>query len=878
MPELPSYVDDYRRHVALPLGGIGTGNVALSGTGVLKQWQLHNQGNHLGFLPQSFFALRVIGVEPPFSYGRILEAPPVPVGEATPNVNDDRESPLREAREFDWPRMAGGRFEGGYPFARIAYEDATLPVQVELSAYTPFVPLDPDASALPLASFTFTVTNTSATSVTCWLASSMQNAVGWDGASPVRGAACQVLGGNENRLVALASGTALLMENHTLPGDDPGAGSMALWTAAPSVGLAQFDDAATVLAFLDAVKLTEPAVTDDWSAPAMARALKSLRPPVRSATGPSQPGRTWAGALCAPIRLAPGASQSIEFVLAWHFANRYVDFDQFGAIEPDPVPAVVGNHYATRFADAADVIVHYAGAADELRAASLAWQDAIFGSALPPVLMDVLAAQPALIRSPTTFRTADGRFFGFEGVLGESTLNWNGNIGGSCPLNCTHVWNYEQALAHLFPTLERSMRETDWDVLQAPEGYLPHRVRLPIDAPQLFGVTVGGPDRPALDGMLGTVLKTLREAQRGGGVQWLARYAPHLRRLMSHVTKTWDVTGDGVLTGDQPVTHDISLQGANMYVGGLWLATLKAMSAIATALGEDVESKHYTERFEQASAAYDDLLFNGEYYSQRSDGDNFDFGDGCLADQLFGQWWAHQLNLGYILPVEHVRTALSAILRYNLREDFTTFHHGYRVFADKNDTGLLICTWPKGGRPKVPIRYADEVWTGVEYQVAAHCLQEGLTEPGLRLLKALRTRYNGSRRNPYNEIECGDHYARAMSGWSTLEAHTNSHYNALTSTLTLGRSVPRYPLFAGTGWATVKITPAAIDLHTQGGHLEIARILLPATTSATATVELDTSPIQCTIEAAKDTQRFTFVNGPAHLTPGQTLHIYTPTP
>ncbi len=133
----------------------------------------------------------------------------------------------------------------------------------------------------------------------------------------------------------------------------------------------------------------------------------------------------------------------------------------------------------------------------------------------------MLDAQPSLVRSPTTFRTADGNLFGFEGGLGASTLNWNGMAGGSCPLTCTHVWNYEQALARIFPALERTMRDVELDVTQAPEGYLPHRVVLPLWMPQLHGVGIGGPERPALDGMLGAPLKALRELRQGAGVDWL---------------------------------------------------------------------------------------------------------------------------------------------------------------------------------------------------------------------------------------------------------------------------------------------------------------------------------------------------------------------
>lgn len=822
-----TYAGAQRRAVALPLGGIGTGNLAIGGTGVLKQWQLHHQGNHLGFLPQSLFALRLSSTEPPLSFRRVLQAPPVPPHpEPAPLVNDHVDAGGDYRRPLRWPGVRDTRFHGAYPFARIDYLD-DWPAEVVLKAYTPLVPLDAEASGLPLASFTFRIANRFSHNIHGWLLGSLQNVVGWDGLTPIRDARCAVLGGNVNRPLGSCDGTGLVLANDSLEPGHPGNGTMALWTPSPAAALAQFDDADTALVFAESLKLVGPTAADDWSAASVARAVGALRPVLRGPSGPSPAGSTWSAALAVPFGLGPGASAELEIVYAWHFPNRMADFDRFGDAAP-PRPAWIGNHYATTFTDAEHVIRYFAGNRDNLRERTRRWHDAVYLSGLPDVVADVLGAQPSLIRSPTTFRTADGRFYGFEGVLGESTLNWNGNVGGSCPLNCTHVWNYEQAVSRLFPELERSMRETDWDVLQAPEGYLPHRVLLPADGPQLRGGPIGGPDRPALDGMLGTVLKTYREVRQGAGADWLARYLPNARRLMDYIARTWDCEGSGLLTGDQPVTHDISLQGPNMFVGGLWLAALRAMQEMTARSGFAAEAAVYGRRFRAASRNYDDQLWNGEYYSQKSDGESYDFGDGCLADQLLGQWWAHQLDLGHILPADHVRTGLASIVRYNLRNGFRGFEHGYRVFADADDAGLLICTWPHGGRPEVPIRYADETWTGVEYQVAAHCMFEGLTETGLTVLRALRARYDGSRRNPYNEIECGDHYARAMAGFSVLEAYTQAWYDAWAAHLRIGRGADRYPLMAGTGWGEVRNSEMTASVRILGGNLRLSRISLPA--------------------------------------------------
>jgi uncharacterized protein (DUF608 family) len=689
-----TFAGERRRMTALPLGGIGTGNVALAATGALRQWQIHNQGNHLGALPQSLFALRMACLEPPWVQRRLLQSRPLPPAvEPAPMVNDDQDGPFGSvAEQHRYPPVADTVFRGDYPFGQVEYQD-DWPARVELTAYTPFVPLDAEDSGLPLASFTFRITNQFSHSVHGWLLGSLQNAVGWDGATPIRGARCAALGGNHNRVAGLAGGTAVLMSADGLNPDAPGSGGMAIWTDGPAVPFPQYDDVDTALTALDSLKLLTPVVLERWARADVAAAVAALHAPLRWPTGPSPAGTTWSGGLAGTLHAQPGETAERRLGRARHLPNRYADFDRFGDSDTAGwVAPLVGNAYAQRYPDVESVVADFADRETSLLSRTRAWTTALQDSDLPAPVRETLSLQPALVRSPTTFRDSAGRFFGFEGVLGESTLNWNGNIGGSCPLNCTHVWNYEQAVAHLFPELERTMRDVDWDVLQAPDGHLPHRVLLPLDGPQLHDRPIGGPTRPALDGMLGTVLKTYREARNGAGADWAAQRLPSARRLVEYVAATWDPAGTGLLTGDQPVTHDISLQGPNMFVGGLWLAALRTMQVMTDRLGLDAESARYGDRFALAQKAYDDLLWNGEYYAQRTSGDDFDFGTGCLSDQLFGQWWAHQLGLGHLLPEEHVRSALQAVVGHNLRHGFRGWDHGYRVFADADDSGLLICT------------------------------------------------------------------------------------------------------------------------------------------------------------------------------------------
>ena len=830
-----NYSGNRLRHLAVPMGGIGTGQVALGGDGGLRQWQLHNAINHQGFVPDSFFALRVTCTEPPFNTIRLLQSrelldQPQP---PTPLVDDDLIPEQQRQLVRTFPGVDRTKAEVLYPFVRIGYEDAAIPISVSLEAWSPFVPLDTAASALPAVLYTFTLRNNSPLQIQGVLASTLQNAVGWDGITPIDGNRNALYGGNTNRTRRSLDRTSIIMENHALPAEHPGNGQMVLTALDPHArAYPQWTDALQFRRFIEGVNVSNQFEGQGADDQRQYRNLPNLP------TGPSPAGTTWSGGLMVPFRLEQGDETTITFLHTWYFPNRYVNFDQFGKMRDyGHTRFWLGNAYATRFADAIEVADHLIRDRDRLERNTRRWEANFIGSSMPDWLIEAMAAQGSLIRSPTTFHTEDGRFYGFEGGLGASTSMWNGEFGGSCPLNCTHVWNYEMALAALFPRLELSMRATEFDVMQAPEGYIPHRVLLPVYLKQLWDEPIGGPTQPALDGMLGAILKTYREIRTTGDLVWLGDHWPKIRKLIDYIRTTWDPDGDGVLDGVQGNTYDIHFHGPNIYIGALWLAALRAGEMLAGMMSEPAFGEELHTVFLKGSENYDRLLWNGEYYIQLLEpGQSTDdqIGSGCLSDQLFGQWWAHILDLGYILPKDHVRTALASIVKYNTRTGFRDFEHGFRVYADQDDTGLLICTWPLGGRPNVPVRYCDEVWTGIEYQVAAHCLIEGLTEEGYGILKALRSRYNGTRRNPYNEIECGDHYARAMAGWSVIDAVSGVRYNAVTGQLVLnassGRIESRVPMVTNTGWGTIVQSEVdglyQIDMHAGYGSIVLNSVVI----------------------------------------------------
>lgn len=454
-------------------------------------------------------------------------------------------------------------------------------------------------------------------------------------------------------------------------------------------------------------------------------------------------------ALAVEVKVGPGDEAVVPFFLTWHFPNYY-----FGG-------ARVGNRY-TRF---------WSGARESARELGRDWKrlhdrthryrEAVYATTLPYYLTDCITSQSSTIRSEVCIWLEDGTFAGFEGA------------DGCCPMNCSHVWGYEQSLSRLFPELERSMREADFMHQQRPDGGLNNRIALPLQP---------GPtgEMPFADGHASGVLKAYREHLNSPDDTWLREYWPRVKKAVEYLVSLDGETPDGILEGPQWNTYDCVVFGPNSFIGSYYLAALRAGEEMAKRMGEPQTAARWRAIFETGRKRLVELCWNGEYFVQNLP--NYtrratQWGPGCLSDQLIGQWWAHQLRLGYLLPPEHVRSALKAVMRHNWRWDLSDFRHNQRVFADGHDKGLLNCTWPRGGRPANPILYCDEVWTGVEYQVAGHLVYEGMLEDAFTIVRGARERYDGKRRNPWNEIECGGHYARAMANWSLLTGLSGYHYD-----------------------------------------------------------------------------------------------------
>jgi uncharacterized protein (DUF608 family) len=362
---------------------------------------------------------------------------------------------------------------------------------------------------------------------------------------------------------------------------------------------------------------------------------------------------------------------------------------------------------------------------------------------------------------------------------------------------------------------------------------------------------------------MGTIVKLYREWQLSGDLELLRRHWPRAKKALEFAWSQWDPDRDGVMEGVQHNTYDIEFRGPNPMMGAIYLLALLCASEMARAVG-DADASSYEELARGGSSALDSETWNGEFYVQayeRAREEKYQVGAGCLSDQLLGQWMAHVVGKGYLLPEEHVKSAIHAVYRHNFKETFASHANPQRIFALGDEGGLLLCSWPRGQRPLLPFVYSDEVWTGIEYQVAAHLIYEGYVEEGFRIVRAVRNRYDGERRNPWNEVECGNHYARALASWSLLLALSGFRYSAPQKLLGFdprldGEKFSSFWSVGEPGWGYYEQERTGSSLSAtlkvlHGSGIEIAQFSLPVPASSRPEVQVQGRPVGASFEGGR---------------------------
>ncbi len=796
--------------LSFPLGGIGAGSVGLGGRGQLRDWEIRNRTDKGNSLAYAFPSIRV-AVPGEKTATHVLEA-----RLETPYEGQDG---LGANNVPGLSRLQGATFTGEFPKAHIAFHDDRLPLQITLDAGTPFIPLDADASGLPVAALHYHVRNTGAKPAVVSIAYSLENPVKDFKAVNTGDVAHRKTDERVSEWRRTSDLQGLAMSNPSLAKEDTANGTFALAVLDSGKGKI------TGLKGWPAGRWWNSPLLfwDDFSSD--------------GELGPEPDKPNAVGAVCLKQEIAPGATADYSFLLAWHFPNRTPE--RCGWVAPKGHEhTIIGNWYATKFRGAWAAAEYAALHLASLEARTTAFVSAMRASTLPAPVKEAAMSNLSTLVATTCFRTADGEFHGFEGV--------NDKVG-CCFGNCTHVWNYETATASLFPTLSRSLRRSAFGYSMDERGAVYFRQLLP-DGLERFGFA-------AADGQMGQIIKVYLDWQLSGDPGFLKEFWPKAKRALEFawIAGGWDANRDGVLEGVQHNTYDVEFYGPNPLCSIYYLGALRAAEEMAGAAGDTNSAGEYRRVFESGRRWLDAHLFNGEYYIQQIEGrsansiaaglrsgmgaDNpeqpqFQVGDGCLIDQLLGQYLADVCGLGALVDPSHIQKTLDAIYRYNHKAHLYDHDTVQRTFALNDEAAMVICDYGKGQRPKIPFPYYAEVMTGFEHATACLMLFRGKVDRGVACINDIRKRYDGVRRNPWDEAECGHHYARAMASWSGILALSGFEYRGVDRYVIAAPRVdhPHFRSFwsAGTGWGEFSLTAAAkerrLSIAVTEGFLQVRQV------------------------------------------------------
>ena len=688
-----------------------------------------------------------------------------------------------DAVNSGFPRFEETTFAAAYPLAQVDFKHKDVPIQVRLEAFNPLILGNADKSGIPVAVLRYVLTNKSDETIEAAVCGMVPNYIGADGwtGKPKD---------NVNVYRKTNGIQGLYMSSDGVDPSDVNWGTMALTTIAQEgvsfrTSWAQMPWNWTFREFWDDF-IADGELTDH---------------PDSNYTIQTPPAT-----LAAKVKLGPGDSKALTFLLTWHFPNRRAwDFGtsyagKYGGEE------IVGNYYTTQYKDAWEVAEKTASDLEGLEEETVRFVGALVKSDIPDVIKEAGLFNLNNLRSQTVFRTSDGLPFGFEGTGSiKGTKIGASRRSGWGFGNEISVWAYESTVPFLFGDLALKFREVEFMHATREDGSMSSRVGLPLE------LRAKRMDVLRADGQMATLIKMYRDWQLSGNDEKLREMWPNIKKVMSFAWRgTWDQDKDGVMEGRQTNTYDSQqgYVGPNPMMAGWYLGALRATEEMARHLGDEAFEEECKTLYENGRKWIDANLFNGDYYEhQIPEGISKvgQLGKGCQVDQLVGQYLAHTAGLGYVLDRDHILTTLQSIMKYNYVDNFNEHFNTFRSFALGDEEGLIIASYPHGELLDFPQPYYTEAMTGFEYSTASHMIYEGQVDAGLKVFQAIRNRFDGFKRNPFNEGEYGHRYARAMAAWAGILAYTGFHYSAIDKSMALNPREGKYFWSNGYQYGTVEI-------------------------------------------------------------------------
>ena len=807
------YKNGKTKNISFPLGGIGTGCIGLMGNGELNDWEIFNHPNKISRNEYSHFAIKAITKDK--SIVKVLH------GDTNENLIGTSHAGTgtttygwgpRECSLAGFPHFKNVTFDGNFPIARLTFEDEKFPATVRLCAFNPFIPHDEFNSSIPAAFFEWEIENTSSEDIDFALACTVAN--------PSESSFNKKI--SENDKAGIFFGSADIND------DDIKYSDLCVLTDGLDTDVQEYwyrggwKDSCTMY----------------WN-----NICHLDRMPERSYDTPAKRDH---GTLTSYVKIRAGEKAKVRFIIAWNVPVAHNYWDTTGCNgymvgRDDDSDKTWRNYYATQFKNSLETASYAIENFDDLYNKTKLFENALRACTLPDSVKDAVSANLSVLKSPTALRLENGSFWGWEGCFEQT---------GACQGSCQHVWNYAYAMPYLFPRLERSLRENNIKYSLQESGATSFRINLP---PKKEMYTF----RACVDGQMGEVIKCYREWKISGDDEWLKKHADSIFKMIEYAWSPdnfdkWDADMDGVLDGRQHHTLDMELFGASSWLEGLYLLALDCGEKMAAHLGDSERASLYSKLYQNGKKWMNDNLFNGKYFAQKVDLSNkslverfeatdrywndeakeikYQIADGCIIDQMLADWHAVLIGSDGVFDSDKKKIALENLYKNNYKPTLRDFANMWRNFALNDEAGTVICSYPEGAYiPTIPIPYCEDTMTGFEYALAGLMIAEGFVTEGESMVKAVRDRYDGEKRNPWNEIECGNNYARSMASFALLPIYSGFTFDMTKKHIGFNpiNKSGRYLFSVAESWGEVQIDNGECRISMHGNPLTLSSISLP---------------------------------------------------
>jgi len=796
------YKGNKLKKISFPIGGIGTGSVGVAGNGRLIDWEICNRPNKGSINGFSNFSIHIEDSNGK-KYTRALN------GDLTEDFIGQYCKKTYEGFGFGpncgtmcgFPHFRNQSFNGEFPIANLLFDDEDFPVNVKMTAFNPFIPHDEKNSSIPAAFFEFEISNKTEDELKAMIGFSVTNPFVYS------------INKKDNQYVILSN-------NYEKSNKDYG-----------EISVTATGDDVYCQEYWYRGRWKDSLVTF-WNEFSSGRLCERTY---------ENYGNHDTATVVSCVNIKCGEVKKIRFIMSWFVPNNYNYWKPLKDENDNDV--IWKNYYATIFNSSNEIAQYCIDNWDELYNKTLSFKDALYSTSVDDFIKDRAFSSLSVLKSPTVLRLQDGSFYGWEGVH---------ELEGSCEGTCQHVWNYAYALCFLFPKLEQSIRNLELKYNTYETGEMDFRLKLPLGRSK-------DKFRACVDGQMGTIIKIYRDWKITGDTEWIKTNWDKIKLILEYAwsqenADEWDRDKDGVLEGRQHHTLDMELFGPSSWLEGFYLAALKAASEMADYIGDIEKAEEYKQLYEKGYCWSDKNLFNGKYFIQKinlsdksitehfncsndywNDENNeikYQIASGSEIDQLCAQWHADIIGLGKIFDDEKVKVALENMYKNNVKDSMRDFANPWRIFSLNDEGGAVICDYPKDVyKPKIPIPYCEETMTGFEYQLAGLLISRNYLAEGKEIVKKLFDRFDGEKRNPWNEIECGSNYARSMAAFALIPLFLGFKFDIPNKKIEFNpklESASFKSFFSiGNCWGVFEKKGKCTEIVLKSGNLQIKELILP---------------------------------------------------